>query len=154
MRLSTYLRPDLVLKDLDARDASGVLGRVARHMEERGAVEDAGPVEEALLARERAHSTALGQGIAVPHATIPGLGEPVLTLAVAPDAVTFGPEGTDPVRLFFVLLSPPGRESEHIKILARICRLVRHEGFVDSIQEAADGEEALQIIERIDQQHV
>jgi len=43
----------------------------------------------------------------------------------------------DAVRLFFVLLSPPGTERQHVKLLARICRLVRQDNFVDRLEEAA-----------------
>lgn len=43
----------------------------------------------------------------------------------------------DAVRVFFVLLSPPGTERQHVKLLARICRLVRQDNFVDRLEEAA-----------------
>ena len=46
-------------------------------------------------------------GLAVPHATVPGLMELVIGVALAPEPVQFGPEEMGPVRVFFVLLSPP-----------------------------------------------
>lgn len=154
MRLTDYLRPDLVLTDLEAREVRGVIRELAAHLRREGEVGEEESVVEGLLAREEAHSTAMGHGMALPHATIPGLDEPVLMVALAEEPVQFGPVETDPVRIFFVLLSPPGRESEHIKLLARICRLVRHAGFVEEIQAASSGSEALEIIERVDEQHV
>lgn len=154
MRLDRYLRSDLVLPDLEARDAEDVIRRISRHLEEQGAVESGETVERKLLAREETHSTALGHGMALPHATVEGLEEPVLMVALATEPVPFGPPDTDPVRVFFVLLSPPGHEGEHIKLLARICRLVRHPGFVDELQAAEDGRAAVDIIERVDEQHV
>lgn len=154
MRLNRYLRPDLVLSGIEARDAEDVLGQISRHLEEQGAVDSAAEVEAKLLAREGSHSTALGHGMALPHATIEGLEEPVLLVALAADPIPFGPPDTDPVGVFFVLLSPPGHEGEHIKLLARICRLIRHPGFVDELQAAEGGGEAVEIIKRIDGQHV
>lgn len=154
MRLNEYLRADLVLPDLAADDLQGVVDRLADHLSAAGVVPDRDGVAEALMAREAAHTTAMGHGMALPHATIPGLERPVLMVALAPDAVQFGPEDTDPVRVFFVLLSPPGREGEHIKLLARICRLVRHPGFVDELTGAGDGDTAVAVIRRIDEQHV
>jgi mannitol/fructose-specific phosphotransferase system IIA component (Ntr-type) len=57
------------------------------------------------------------------------------------------------VRVFVVLLSPPGREREHVKLLARICRLMRHEGFLDQL-EAAEGDQGIvDVIEAIDARH-
>ena len=92
--------------------------------------------------------------MAIPHATVPGLREPVIGLALAREPVVFGPEGTDPVRIFVVLLSPPGHEREHVGILARICRLMRHDGFVDQLGAADDEAGILQVVEAIDSQNV
>lgn len=154
MRLKDYLRSDLVLPGLRASGVEGIVAELADHLAERGAVSSREEVERALLEREHAHSTALGHGIALPHATIAGLEGPVLLVATADEPILFGPAGTDPVRVFFVLLSPPGREREHVKLLARICRLVRHPDFVTSLQAANSGAEAVAIIERVDEEHV
>jgi mannitol/fructose-specific phosphotransferase system IIA component (Ntr-type) len=80
--------------------------------------------------------------------------EPVLMVALAPEPIQFGPSDTDPVGVFFVLLSPPGHEGQHIKLLARICRLVRHPGFMDELRSATDGDTAVEVIERVDKLHV
>ncbi len=154
MRLDKYLRADLVLTGLTAPDTDGVLAALARHLASRGIVDSAAEVEAALVEREHAHTTAMGHGMALPHATIPGLAGPVLMVALAPEPVQFGPDDTEPVRVFFVLLSPPGREREHIKLLARICRLVRHPGFVEELSSANSGDEAVAAIRHVDEQHV
>jgi mannitol/fructose-specific phosphotransferase system IIA component (Ntr-type) len=154
MRLNEYLRADLVLTDLRAPDTDSVLHTLAEHLQARGVVASGDEVERALQRREEAHTTAMGHGMALPHATIAGLPRPVLLVALAPEAIRFGPQDADPVKVFFVLLSPPGREGEHIKLLARICRLVRHPGFVDELADAGSGEEAVSVIRGVDEQHV
>ena len=80
--------------------------------------------------------------------------EAVLMVALAPEPVQFGPPETEPVGVFFVLISPPGHEGQHIKLLARICRLVRHPGFMEELRSAPDGAAAVEVIERVDQLHV
>jgi mannitol/fructose-specific phosphotransferase system IIA component (Ntr-type) len=154
MRLNQYLRADLVLPNLEADDLQGVVEALADHLAGAKVVPERDEVARALAKREAAHTTAMGHGMALPHATIPGLEAPVLLVALAPHAIQFGPPDTDPVRIFFVLLSPPGREGEHIKLLARICRLIRHPGFVDELVAADDGEAAVRVIRRADEQHV
>ena len=154
MRLSQYLRDDLVLTDLAAADMHGVITTLADHLADRGAVPSRDEVERGLAAREAAHTTVMGHSMALPHATIGGLDRPVLMVALAPDPIRFGPEDTEPVRLFFVLLSPPGREGEHIKLLARICRLVRHPEFVDDLLSVDDAGAAVELIRRMDEEHV
>lgn len=153
MRLSPYLRPDLILTDLEGRDVTQVIRSLSRHLAEnlRGVEEN--EVERGLLEREASHTTSMGHGVAIPHATIPGLDGPVLMVARADEVVPFGPAETDPVWLFFVLLSPPDREREHIKLLARICRCVRHPGFMDELRDARDADAILSIIEQADGEH-
>ncbi len=154
MRLGAFLREDFVLLGLGARDVEGVV----RELSEGASRAGIGPVsaiEEKLLERERLHPTVMGSGLAIPHATVPGLDAPVIGVARAGgEPIEFGSAEQEPVRVFFVLLSPPGREREHVKLLARICRLVRHEGFMEELGEAETGASVVEIIQRIDDQHV
>jgi mannitol/fructose-specific phosphotransferase system IIA component (Ntr-type) len=152
MRLSDFLRPDFVVSHLEARDLEGVLYEVSARAGSAGVAPE-GVVAEKLLEREKQHSTVMGSGLAIPHATVPGLDEPVIGVALAREPIAFGPEDTDPVRVFVVLLSPPGREREHVKLLARICRLMRHENFLDRLEAADDDEGIVSVIEAIDAQH-
>lgn len=154
MRLRDYLRSDLVLADLTAHDTLSALEAIAHRLAQVGAVSSEREALEHLVAREDVHTTVLGHGMALPHATLEGLDGPIVLVALATDPVPFGPSGTEPVRIFFALLSPPDREAEHIKILARICRLVRHAGFVDELLGAASAEAALAFIKAVDEQHV
>jgi mannitol/fructose-specific phosphotransferase system IIA component (Ntr-type) len=154
MRLRDYLSPDLVLTDLSATDMESALGAIADKLADAGAVADRDQAFTGLLSREAAHTTVLGQGLALPHTTLPGLADPILLLALAREPVPFGPPEADPVQAFFALLSPPGREGEHIKLLARICRLVRHDGFMESLLAAEGAADALAYIRSVDEQHV
>ncbi len=154
MRLKEYLRDDFVLLRLASRTAEGVVAEVSARAGESG-VGPADLVAEKLLERERGHSTVMGSGLAIPHATVPGLDAPVIGVALAGgEPIPFGGGDKEPVRVFFVLLSPPGREGEHVRLLARICRLVRHEGFIESLEAAEDARSIIEIIQSIDAQHV
>jgi mannitol/fructose-specific phosphotransferase system IIA component (Ntr-type) len=146
MRLSDYLHDGLVIHDLRASDATEVLEAIGARLEENGFLPSRIRAVRALRAREEAHTTVLGKGVAVPHATVPGLQETLLLVARSSDPVPFGPLEEDEATLFFVMLSPPGSEGEHLKLLARICRLLRHPGFLDDVREAADAHGLLQRI--------
>ena len=152
MRLSEFLRSDFVVSHLEAQDVEGVVREVSARAGQAGVAEGE-VVAQKLLEREKLHSTVMGSGLAIPHATVPGLAEPVIGVALAREPIAFGPHEADPVRVFVVLLSPPGREREHVKILARICRLMRHESFIDQLEAADDDAGILRVIEAIDAQH-
>ena len=149
MRLSEYLRPDLVLT-LRLSGVEGVIHALASHLRDRGVVPSSEDVELGLLARERIHSTVLGKGLAVPHMTLAGLERATVMLALAPDPVQFGAPDEQPVGVFFVLLTPPGMESEHVKLLARICRLFREPTFGEDLRATRGPEEALALIARVE----
>ena len=154
MRLSDYLRDDLILHGLDAQDASGAIEAFGVLFEKKGHLPSRTEAIQALSAREESHTTCLGHGVAVPHATVSGLPKPLLLVATAGTPIRFGPQEHDAVDVFFVLLSPPGREGEHIKLLARICRLSQHSDDLDELRKAVDEESLLEAILRVDAQHV
>ena len=153
MRLAEYLHPDFVVSHLQGRDVESVVLEVSARAATAG-VGSQDVIAGKLLERERAHTTVIGSGLAVPHATVPGLVEPVIGIAFAREPVSFGPESSEPVRVFFVLLSPPGREREHVKILARICRLGRSERFLERLERADTDADIVRVVESIDAQHV
>lgn len=154
MRLSQFLRADLVVHGLDVSDRNEALRKISTILQEGGFVPSGDGAFEALRAREEVHTTALGEGVAVPHAVITPLGEILLAVATVVEPIPFGPPDTSPVDLLFALLSPPGREAEHIKLLARICRLVRHPGFLEELRAAPGPAELYEAILAVDSQHV
>jgi mannitol/fructose-specific phosphotransferase system IIA component (Ntr-type) len=154
MRLRDYLQDDLIIVGLEAGSRNELLDAVQEHLESLGLVSKDWEVSAALRAREEAHTTILGQGVAIPHATLAALDEVLLMVVVAESPVPFGVGEDDTVDIFFVLLSPRGREGNHIKILARICRLARHPGFLDNLRGAAHRDQVRDVLLRVDSEHV
>jgi len=154
MRLSEYLREGLILYDLDASGRPEALKAISSFLQAGGFVPSADDVYKALWGREEAHTTALGYGVAIPHAVIPALQDRLLLVASAKPPLDYEAADDEPVDLLFVLLSPPEREGEHIKLLARICRLARHPGFLDQLRAARDARGLYQAILDEDSKHV
>jgi nitrogen PTS system EIIA component len=146
MRLSDYLHEGLVIHDLEASDAGEVLEAIGRRFEENGHLPSRIQAVEALRAREEVHTTVLGEGVAVPHAGVPGLEKTLLLVARSSRQVPFGRKEEETANLFFVMLSPPGSEGEHLRLLARVCKLLRHKGFLEDVRSAPD---ALELFRRI-----
>ncbi|MEJ2217370.1 MAG: PTS sugar transporter subunit IIA [Gemmatimonadota bacterium] len=154
MLLSEFLTPDLILLDLPAGGVDEVLHDMVTRLHDAGLVDAVDPVVDMLRAREAAHTTTLESGVAIPHAMLAGLDNSLLAIAVAPRGTTFGPPELEPVRLFFLLLSPPNEGGLHIKMLARIVRLLRHPGTLDVLVNAPTPEALLAEVERVEAQHV
>jgi Kef-type K+ transport system membrane component KefB len=77
---------------------------------------------DALLARESLQGTALGRGLAIPHARIPGLRTPRLLLARVPSIPDWDSPDSLPVTLVVCLFSPSGDNDLHVQILSRVAR--------------------------------
>ncbi|MFT3992623.1 MAG: PTS sugar transporter subunit IIA, partial [Luteolibacter sp.] len=78
---------------------------------------------ELALDREEEISTDLGNGIAVPHARCPGLVAPVIVVGRSEEGVPFSSEENQPVRLFFLLITPAERPETQLSLLRQIAKL-------------------------------
>lgn len=79
----------------------------------------------ALVDREELASTALGLGFAVPHCKFPGLDDIVGVYGRTPQGVDWGSRDGEPVRGFFLVVSPVEASGSHIRVLAVLARLIR-----------------------------
>jgi mannitol/fructose-specific phosphotransferase system IIA component (Ntr-type) len=156
MRLSQFLEPELILVDLEADGVDDAIDVMVQQLHSAGTIDDPAAVRRSVLDRESSHTTALGNGVALPHACVGGIDRAHVVVALAPGGVVFGPESSDerPERLFFMLLSPLDEAATHIKLLARIVRLVRRPDFVEALLRADTAEAVIDEIEREDALHV
>lgn len=153
MKLHHYLRPDLVIPELQTTGVENVLRVVVDRLAESGLVQDHESVLEALLERESSQSTGIGNGVAIPHAVCAELDSPVIAIALSHAGVEFNALDENPVKTFFLLLSPPAQSGTHIKLLARIARLMRQPDFLEQLLSAPTPEDVIERIRQFDEQH-
>ena len=91
-------------------------------------------VFDRLVARERLGSTGLGEGCALPHARVPGLGHTLAAFLRLRQGVDFDAPDQGPVDLVFGLLVPDESTDEHLEVLAAIARVLSDEGVRSSIR--------------------
>jgi fructose-specific phosphotransferase system IIA component len=123
------LDPRCIELDIKARRKEEALAEMAALLAAAGRIAGAEELTRALLAREKLTSTGVGDGIAIPHAMLPGLEETLLAFGRKADGLAFEAIDRKPVRLIFLLAGPPGREFVHLQLLSRLARLLRDTGF-------------------------
>jgi nitrogen PTS system EIIA component len=131
--LETLTDPHLIFPGLAATDAAGVLREIADRLTAAGVVAGPEALFQRLWEREQLGSTAIGRGIAIPHCKLDGLAHVVLAVGLAPAGVDFGAADDQPVRLFFVVVSPSRSPAEHLQSLAAISRWVKTDGRVERL---------------------
>jgi PTS system nitrogen regulatory IIA component len=148
MKIEDILSEDLVLADLAARAKPDVLVELAdalttRHQELNL---DKARLVGALEDRERLNSTALGDGVAIPHGKLPGLRRVLAAFGRSRAGVDFQSLDGKPTHLFFLLVAPEDSAGAHLKALARISRLLKDPGFRARLLEAPDAQTIWTII--------
>ena len=130
--LRTALTEDGVLADLRASDLRAALHAAVEAAVAAGKVRprDAPGVEEALWDREQQVSTAIGHGVAVPHAYLDAIREPFVVLARLRHPLNLGAPDGVATRYLFVMLGPEGRTDEHLDRLTQIARLTGDREFL------------------------
>ncbi len=129
-----------MLYGFTAESRDDTIGVLAQTLAGRGLIQNESDVIDRLTRTEEVHTTVIGNGVAIPHATVDGLEKTLLVVAVSGDPVAFGPAEIDPCSVFFLLLSPPDRGGEHIRILARIARLASDPSAVEQLRSAGSEE--------------
>jgi len=138
MKIEDILEADLVLPDLAARTKSEVLEEMASAVAARHPELQRERLVHALEERERLNSTALGEGVAIPHGKLPGIPRVFAAFARSRAGVDFQALDGKPTHLFFLLVAPEESAGAHLKALARISRLLKDRGFRERLLAAPD----------------
>jgi len=109
---------------------------------------------EALTARESLGSTAIGQGIAIPHAKSESVDKLVAALALSKKGVDFDSLDGEPVYIFFLLVAPQDSAGPHLKALARISRLLKDKYLRDALRNSQDEKAIIKIIAQEDEKKI
>jgi mannitol/fructose-specific phosphotransferase system IIA component (Ntr-type) len=125
-RLSDLLTPDRVVLPLLAADKAGSIAELTRVLVS-GSTADYDQVLGAVMEREQAMTTGVGYGVAIPHGRAVSVPSLRLAAGVTAAPVDWAAMDGGPVRLLFLVVGPDAAAGEHVKALARIARIIRHD---------------------------
>jgi nitrogen PTS system EIIA component len=129
MTVTDILSPERVIPELRATTKEEVLTELAGLLAGPATGADVARLTAVLRERERLNSTAIGEGIAIPHGRLSGLRSVVAGFARSSRGVDFESIDKHPTHLFFVLIAPDDAAAMHLKALARISRLLKDKDF-------------------------
>jgi PTS system nitrogen regulatory IIA component len=107
-------------------------------------------VVEVIMAREALGSTAIGQGIAIPHGKSDSVSQLVAGLGVSKKGVSFDSLDGEPAYIFFILIAPQDSAGPHLKALARVSRLLKDKYFRDSLKSVKDHKGIIELVSQED----
>ena len=128
MKLHNLLIKDMVIEELDSQNREGALKEMVNFLKRRKKIGKEKELYEKLLQREELGSTAIGEGVAIPHCKMKGVKNPIVLLAISRKSIDFQSLDGNPSNIFFLVVSSPDNPSLNLQILAAIASLVRKSG--------------------------
>ncbi len=146
MSLTELLDESAVLVNLKGTQKQDVIEELAEALTASGKISDNREVLQAVLEREKIMSTGIGKGVAIPHGKCKAVDKLVGVLGIKKEGVDFQSLDEQPVFLFFLLVSPLNVSGPHIRALAHISRLLRHDNLRKRLIATETPREALELI--------
>ena len=144
--LSELLSPSLVALDLAAANEEEAIRAVTALLAGQPAVVDAERLATEILEREKLSPTAIGYGVAFPHARTEQVREIVMAIGLSRDGVMY--QGADErVHFFFVIGAPPDRATQYLALVARLARLLKSEAVRSQLMAAPSPDAFLGVLQ-------
>ncbi|MBP7275514.1 MAG: PTS sugar transporter subunit IIA [Kiritimatiellae bacterium] len=146
MNLKKIITEKTVTLDIRGETKQEIIRELLEVAGAAGFVSDLDGAFDALMERENKMSTAMQNGIAMPHAKTDAVTKLIGVIGLKKDGVDFHSIDGQPTRIFVMTLSPLNRAGPHIQFLAEIGRLLSQEGTTDRILAAASPSDVCELL--------
>lgn len=153
MKILDILEKDFIIPELKNGDKRGVLEEMVSDLVSRVEGLDKETILEVLLEREKLGSTGIGYGVAIPHGKLRGLDRLIVTFGRSSKGVDFQSLDSKPSHIFFLILAPENSTTAHLKILARISRLLNDPIFRKRLLQSKTRDDIYNVIADEDRKH-
>lgn len=147
IRIEEILESSRVLMGLSGQTKSDVLRAMTDRLAGQGVLQDSAEIHRLLMEREALMTTGVKRGFAFPHAFSTQFDKSFLTLGVAPGGVDYDSLDHQPVEFIFLLLGPPNHQTVHLRILARVSRLMGQPDMLETLREATTAAEVIEVLD-------
>ncbi|MDB4895825.1 MAG: system fructose-specific component [Firmicutes bacterium] len=127
MSIKELISPETISLELQATDADSAIQELAAVLARSGAVSDLSAYVADVRTRERHSTTAVGFGVAIPHAKSAGVSRAAVAFGRAKAGLNWSSLDGEPVHMVFLIAAPEGANDVHLKALAQLARMLMHE---------------------------
>jgi PTS system nitrogen regulatory IIA component len=150
MRLTDLLSKKAIISELASQNKKEVLGELCQAVTQDEGL-DPEPLLRVLLEREKLGSTGIGDGVAIPHGKSDEIQSIFVAFGRSLKGVDFESMDGQPAHLFFLILAPGSSTGAHLKVLAKVSRLLKDDSFREKLWKAQDRESIYELIASKDQ---
>ena len=150
-RINDILQPSRIFMDLKGADKSEILKDMTDRLVAQNLLTDSEQIHRLLIERERMMTTGVKSGFAFPHVFSEQFDQTFLTLGIVRDGVDYEALDRQVVEFVFLLLGPPGHQTVHLRILARLSRITGQGGTLVRMRSASRPEQILECLAETEQ---
>lgn len=146
MQLDQIFKMEFINANLLAKTKTEALAEVVNTIIQGGIKLKSSLIIEILQQRENLGSTGIGDGVAIPHGKIPELDDLIVAFGRSTEGIAYDSLDGKPVHLFFLLLAPENSAGQHLKVLAKISKMLKIANFRKMLLKAKSQSELYKII--------
>lgn len=147
MRIVDLLSKDSILLNGAPKSKAEAIDMLVDLQVKGGNISDRETYKQGILAREEKGSTAVGEGIAIPHAKSSAVTAPSLAAMTVPGGVDYEALDDEPSDVLFMIAAPDTNADVHLEVLSRLMTLLMDEDFRAKLLSAKDTDEFLSVID-------
>ena len=151
-RLFPFLHTGAVETNVAVSDKESLIKHISETFERNTDLADANILEQAFWKRERIQNTAMGEGVAMPHAVIPEAAHTFFGIFILQDAIDFLSSDRSKVDVCFVTAGPVDQRTIHLKIIGRIAHLIKETNLLARLREAKNSHELVEVVTTLDRE--
>lgn len=148
MRITDLLKKDGIVLQAKMQDKSSTIDFLVDLHNKVGNLSDKALYKQGILDREEMSTTAIGEGIAIPHAKNAGVKKAGLVAMTVPEGVDYDSMDGEPSNLFFMIAAPEKGSDVHLEVLSRLSTLLMDADFRGDLLAASTKEDFLKLIDK------
>ena len=154
MKITDILKKEHIIENLVSTDKESTLDELSSFLKDKGMVSNKETLQSALMEREALGSTGIGENVAIPHAKISAIDQIITVFGRSIKGIEFDSLDKEPVHFIYLVLAPMNSSGQHLKVLARISRLLKNKSLRESIIRATEANQIYAIIADEDSKYI
>ena len=148
MRITDLINKDSISLNLQSKSKIEVVGELVDLVNKSGNLNDRNAYKEAILAREELSTTAIGEGVAIPHAKSASVDKACLAAGVSKKGIDYEAFDDTLSHLFFMIAAPDGANDTHLEVLSRLSTILMDESFRNDLINSSSVDAFLSLIDK------
>ena len=151
MKVSKFIKIENIVPELKANNKTEILKELTGVVSSNSSNLNYQKTLETIQERENLCSTAMDEGVAIPHGKLHGISNIIIAFGKSSKGIDFDSLDNKPTSLFILLLSPENSSKQHIQALAKISNIFKNNSLRENIINSDNAEEILELITEEDE---